>query len=595
MPVVDLRMRLLGIGFMCTSYIRVIFDTVSFRPIQKQILYVAIFAHNNVTFLFQPRQETNPRHGRLDMANRLPGKTDFFNVYSSHSSKRESNSFQVIRRKESSDEGLAVLQTPYGSDADYKQWDEGQDQRVPFNMTASCSAAGKENRRFHVSGEGRSSSKFSLQKERLSNSGNKRSTPQILALFSSHKNTSKMTFDRQTVEINESKSCVMKEKQLCNLYETADQFTSHVDSAKVIPQTTNVNAFQPSILDNDSLGQILETSEDLGDSLNLSPDSFATCSSENFSCKFLGGDAMCEDATQESVFTKSPDNDQKQGKVWSQNDSESVSPLIRLLTSAENADLQGCIDVNEDGGQLCKNMMRENRLLDHCSFESAASAAAGSPSSLSDPPPSQNVYPIEQYSYSVQKSALEKASNSDFLQTISLSEGNMSSLRPASISPMATAKDDVSPNYENLLPSQPKQDCFSVNPKGFSSHPGSLFPYSKLQSQGQKNHLRNSSDSSLFRKGFTGFDQWDPSFEHQAIDDDEGNVQHYEMSPEFYPNETEKTSEWRVAPIVATKVIPTDNRTVSIIVYLWITMDNYGENLFACNPISIGHTRYSRV
>ena len=510
------------------------------------------------------------------MANRRPSKTDFFNVYSSHSSKQKDNSSQVSQRKEPNGDSLAVLQTTNKSYAAGKQWDERHDQRVHFNMAQTYSAAGKENGRFHVPKEGPFSSKFVFQKERSSATENKRSTSQILALFSSYKNKppSKMMPDEQTVEINEANSGVMKETQLCNLYDTSDKFSSKIDAAKVIAQTTNVseiaNAFQSSILDNDAFGRVLETVEDLGDSLNLSPDSFAACSSENFGCNVHEGDAMCEDATQESAFTKSPDNNQRQSKVWSQSDSESVSPLIRLLTSVEKDDPQGCIDVKEDGKQLCINTVKENNLLDHHSFESPDSASLGSPPSLLDPPSSPNVHSTHQSSYGIQKGSLEEASSSSFVQVGSRSERNMSSCRPDIIPPLITTKDGISTSCENMLLSPPKLDPFRTNTKGFSGHPGCLFPYRKLQSQDQNNHLRNSSDSSLFRKDFGDFDQWDSSFEHQAFGDGEGNFQQYEMSPEFYPSQSDKTSDWRVAPIVATKVIPTDSRTVSM--YLWLTM-----------------------
>lgn len=175
-------------------------------------------------------------------------------------------------------------------------------------------------------------------------SENKRSTSQILALFSSRKDTPlpTMTLEGETVELNEANPGVTKETQSRNLYETADKFSSEVGGAKVIAHPRNVSeistAFQPSILDNDSLGQVQEIGVDLGDSLNLSPDSFAACSSDNLGGNFLGRDAMSEDATQDSVVTRSPYSNQRQSELWSQNDLESVSPLIRLLTSVEQAD-----------------------------------------------------------------------------------------------------------------------------------------------------------------------------------------------------------------------------------------------------------------
>ena len=427
-------------------------------------------------------------------------------------------------------------------------------------MAGNCRAAGKENGVF--SREETSGSKCLLQKQRLMHSENKRSTSQILALFSSRKDTPlpTMTLEGETVELNEANPGVTKETQSRNLYETADKFSSEVGGAKVIAHPRNVSeistAFQPSILDNDSLGQVQETGVDLGDSLNLSPDSFAACSSDNFGGNFLGRDAMSEDATQDSVVTRSPYSNQRQSELWSQNDLESVSPLIRLLTSVEQADSQGCIDVKDDGAQLC-NVVKD-RQLDGCSFGNPDSAAVGFPSLL----PFLNVTSTQQSSNGVQEAAQEEAICSKYAQVRSFSKA---SSNPDVISPLITAKCSDSTSYENRSLSQLKMDRFSTDSKGFSSHSGSLFPYSKLQIQDQNNHLRNSSSTSLFRKRFSGFDEWDLSFEHQAIDDGEGNLQQYEMSPEFYPSETEKGFEWRVTPNVATEVIPTDSRTVSII------------------------------
>ena len=555
-----------------------------------QILFAASFAHNIVTF-FQLREETFPRDGKLGMANRPPNKTDFFNVYSSYSSNRETNSLQVSHRNEYSDESLAVLQTTNRSYPAGKQWNERHDQRVPFHMTETCTVAGKENGGFGVPREGPSSSNFVLQKERFTDTENKRSTSQILALFSSHKNTPppKMTRNGQTAGMNEVNSGVMKGTRLCNLYDTADKFPSKVDAAKVFAQATNdfeiSNVSQPSILDNDSVGQVLR-SEDLGDSPNLSPDSFAACSSENVGCHLLGGDVSCENITQESTFTRSPDSNQRQSKVWSQNDSESVSPLIRLLTSVEKADPRGCVDVNEDGGQLCLNTVRAHSRLDQCRFESPDSAAVGSPPSLLNSPTSPNVYSLQQSSHGVQNAAHEAVRSSDFVQASSLLGGDMSCCRPGNIAPLITAKDDVSTSYEDMQPSQPKLNRFSMNSTLLSSHPESLFPYSKLQSQDQNNILNNSPDSSLLRKGFSGFEHWDSSFKQQAIDDVQVNFQEYEMSPVFYP-ETEKK-------FVATKVTPTDSRAVSIM-STCIANYAYWDKLFACNPISIGDTRYGKI
>ena len=123
--------------------------------------------------------------------------------------------------------------------------------------------------------------------------------------------------------------------------------------------------------------------------------------------------------------------------------------------------------------------------------------------------------------HGVQEAAQEEAIGREFGQLSSFSE---TSCRPDIMSPLITAKVGVSTSYENRSLSQPQLDPFSTNTKGFSSHPGSLIPYSKLQSQAQTNHLRNCSNTAL-RKGFSGFDEMDLPFEHQAMDDGEGNFQ----------------------------------------------------------------------
>lgn len=63
----------------------------------------------------------------------------------------------------------------------------------------------------------------------------------------------------------------------------------------------------------------------------------------------------------------------------------------------------------------------------------------------------------------------------------------------------------------------------------------------------------------LFRKRFSGFDEWDLLFEYQVIDDGEGNLQQYEMLLEFYLFEIEKGFEWRVIFNVVIEVILIDS------------------------------------
>lgn len=513
-------------------------------------------------------------------------------MYSAHSSKRESNSYQISQRREPNDESPAVLHTPNRSYAACTKWEEQHDQRVPFNMTGHCSATGKENR--FPSREGLSCSNLPLQNKMLSDSENKRSTSQILALFSSRKNMPQPRMALGGQKVNEANSGTMVDKQLCIWNYTADKSSSQVDAAKLSAQTTNsiseiADMSQQDTLENDYLGQGLETGEDLGDSLNLSPDSFAASfseskaesaaqvsdSKENYDFDVDRGTVMCEDATQESAFSKSPYHSQRQNEVWSQNDSESVSPLMRLLTSVDKGytagDPQTRIDLKKDGEQPC-NSSQESSQLDHCNFESPDLATTGHPTSVLHPSQSPNLLPTQQSPYGFHKSTPKDLGSPYFVPDSSLPERNIFSCTHDSISP-SISKENVCTNYKSMLPTQPKEDRLSVNAKRFSSHPGSLFAYSELQSQDQNNNLKNSSDSLAFRKGFNGLEQWDPSFE-QNIKDAEGNFLQCEMSPEFYPSETGKMTQWGITPIVATKVIPTDSRTVSTGVQL---IDNNSE------------------
>ncbi|KAL9961786.1 hypothetical protein ACROYT_G030806 [Oculina patagonica] len=522
----------------------------------------------------------DPRESRLGMPNKPPSKSDFFNMYSAHSSKRESNIYQISQRKKPDDESPTVLHTPNRSYAACTKWEEQHDQRVPFNMAGHCSAAGKENR--FPSSERLSCSNLPVQKEIISGSENKRSTCQILALFASPKNVPQPKMALGGQKVNEANSGSMMDKQLRIWNDAADTNSSQVDAANLSAQTTNsisemADMSQQDTLENYSFGQDLETGDDLGDSLNLSPDSFAAGSSGrntestvlqagvskgNRDCDVDMGGEVCEDATQESAFSKSPY--QRQNEDWSQNDSESVSPLMRLLTSVDKgctvADPQTRIGLKKDGKQPC-NLSLESSQLDHCNFESPDLATTGHASLVLPPSQSPNLYSTQQSSYSCQKSKPKNLSSQYFEPDSSLPERSLFSCIPDCISP-SIPRNDVCTNYKSIPPTRQKGDRFSVNENRFSSHPGSLFAYSELQSQDQNNNLIHFSESLTFRKGYNGLEQWNPSFE-QNIEDAEGNFLQSEMSPEFFPSETGTVTQWKTTPIVTTKVIPTDSRSVT--------------------------------
>ncbi|KAJ7369746.1 Protein zgrf1 [Desmophyllum pertusum] len=392
---------------------------------------------------------------------------------------------------------------------------------IPRNERVTViNATGKENR--FASRGGPPAFTFST-----SDTENKRDTSQILALFTSCKDIPqpKMALDGQSTKVNDLNSAAIEEKRLIsNWHGTADSNSSQMNTVKLCAQTNSISeaadlSLQSNTVNKDSLDQELETSQDLGDSLNLSPDSFAACSSEtrlintllpggdsqeNNGGDVAGGGTMCEDSTQESAFSKSPCDIERQNEVWFQNDSESVSPLMRLLSSVENdfneSDPPTCVDLKEDRGHV--NAVRDSSLLDDYNFQGRDSANVEHRSSGLHPSDFPNLY-------STQQSAHMKTNR-------------------------------------------------------FPSHPGSLFAYSGLQSQDQNDCSRSSLDSNMFEKGINSLEQWDPpSFERNGVDDIGVNFLQCEVSPEFYPSDNEKTTQWKVAPIVTTKVIPTDNRTVT--------------------------------
>ena len=509
------------------------------------------------------------------MANKPPRKTDFFTMYRAHSNKQDGNSYEISQRKKPNDGSPAVLQTL--SYPTYTKWEEQYDQRVPSNMAGYCHAEGKENR--FQSGKGLSCSNLPLQIERCSDTENKRSTSQILALFSSRKNMPqpKIALNGQSVKVNEGNSGRITDRDLCIWNDTVEKYSSQFDVTKSSTQrTTSISKIsevsQQGVLDNDCRWEGLEIVEDLGDSLNLSPDSFAVCSSEtkaestvlppsdskeNYDCDVDMGTVVYEDAMQESAFSKSPCNSQRQNEAWSQNDSESVSPLMRLLTNVGK-------DCTECGPRECVDLKDDGENPSNVDLGSPNSAPVVNTSVLRSSQ-CKNPYSTQRSSCSLTKSTLTKDLGSpDFVSGSFLSERDVFSCIPDNTSP-SISKGDVLASYKKMLPSQITEHRFSINTNGFSSHPGSLYAYSELQGRVQNNTLKSSSDSVTFRTGLSNLEQWEASFEQNAIEDTQRNFLQSEMSPEFYPSETKKMTQWRVTPIGTTEVIPTDCRSVGTI------------------------------
>ena len=465
-------------------------------------------------------------------------------MYSDHSSKRESRRLSL----QAPDRRFAVCPT----------WQQ-RDQRVPFNMTGTPIAAGKENQ-MSTKLEPIISS-YSSKKECLSNKDvneNKRSNAQILALFTSSKNAPQLeTVDRrESTESNKHTNTAENGEmnmQHSRLDEPLDNKSSTNDVVKLRSCTRNIarSTSEPKPGKNYSLESNLMISEDLCNSINLSPDSFAACSSDTICTLFdddsLQGSHVCDVSRevegQESAVSKS------------QNDSESVSPLMRQLTCVGNDCAQVCVDLSEEEDWLCKKGTMDCSKRDPCKFESPDSATVKEASSVMLP--SLDLCSTTQSPHCFQESIMI-FSDPDLMQTSPLPKPHLmahgSELNSTCVT--VAAREFVT---------QSSNSDFNIEPKGLSSHPGSLFAYSALQRQFQQTkYLEGATDARMNNDGLSNLKLCNtPSFELKRVEDMEDSSLQSGVSPEFYPPTRDKTAQRRVAAVGTTKVIPSDSRTVS--------------------------------
>ena len=516
-------------------------------------------------------------------------------MYSSYSNKRENSNYQALQKGEHQYDSPAVLQASNRQHAACPRKEEEHDQRVPSNMAVQNRTTGKDNLVFP---RGTYSANHPSQKERFSDS--KRSTSQILALFSSRKNIpqTKMPPERETVQINEA-NYVMDEETLCQWNDAAEE-TSKMGEVDIYSRTKSISKFsavpQPNVVvvDSDSFEHGQQTSPDLGDSLNLSPDSFAACSSEtkaeaaavitdvdtqeNFDSDFNGGNISCEAGSQESAFNKRPCTIERGNEVWPENDFESISPLMRLLTSEEKDDSDHRTGVGLKEGKIQRfDIPGDRRQLGSGILQNPESATIQTPCSVLHSSQSPHLYSAYASSFDSQKPVDKEFGTSHFTegkshflpsicpQTNSLQGNSLSEsgLYPSGLDintfPVIT-RDLCTMNKK--IPTQSKEGLLNSN--SFSSHPGSLFAYTALQNHDQDDNVRSSSFSNINGKEFNDLEQWNQAFEQKSISDHEDNfLQSLETSPEFYPSEIAEMNQWGIGPVVATKIVPTDNRTVS--------------------------------
>ena len=433
------------------------------------------------------------------------------------------------------------------------------DQVVPLNVTGpSKGGVQKENKALTNSVPSKST--IPLQKGSFNNrsfSEGKRNTTQILALFSAFKNTPRLQLltDEESKNTDQT-SIELTGKSPSRFEGNLDNSSSPMDAVRLDVETkkSSETACEPQInaRDSDSPEQDLVSSEDLFNSFNLSPDSFAACSSETKAevTSAVGQiSPPCDDDTQD---WESPCETQL-NDVWS-HDSESVSPLMKHLTSSVQDHNKSDSDANANSkmkrGWLCDFSSNNSQLPKHFNIQSSSSPTGHRPSSVLRPSmDSCLTQKHPQGSYASEKTIGE----ADFIHASPLTEQNLLSFRSEASTRFSgtNTKDLPLRDYENIPQMQSRTEQFSIEMNGFSSHPGSAFEYTALE-------CVERSDKSLRHKRFGNLEPWNASFGLKDLEDTDNG-----LSPEFYPPDSGKITQWRVAPIVSTKVVPTDSRTVS--------------------------------
>ena len=521
-----------------------------------RILTVSL--RNNPTFVFQPREENPiPRHNRFTM-NRPPSKTEFFNIYSSNSNKREQH-LQTIQREERQHGMQTVLQASNKEQKSFLGIEEQHDQRVPTNMAARRQRTGKENSRIF---RGTSSGNLHLQTQNERGRDSKRNATQILALFSSCKDIPppKIPFRKenaQTNDVNIVRGIILSERN-----DGKGDAIPDMDDLENYSQAKRISTFSDvpqTKLDNDSSEGELGWNQDFSDSFDLSPDSFAACSDERKAgaavsdlFDFNGGVTSCETGSQEPVSSKQHCASVRRTEFWCENDSESISPVVRLLNDGER-DVMGdeyCTAVGLKGrsAEYCDLFGEEHQ--ESCEhLQSPNEAAIHNPCSLLHSSQSSSLFstcPSDPHE-----------SGDEKMDTSNCAEGRLNFLK-------GIHQRHGLLEEKSSLEKRSRNSGLGMNSNQFSNHPGSLFAYAALQTD-QDDNLRISSFSNLHKREILRrVERCNQIFEQKVIGDREENfMERLEASPEFYSAEIMKTNDWNLAPEAPTKMILNNSRTVS--------------------------------
>ena len=375
------------------------------------------------------------------------------------------------------------------------------DQVVPLNVTGpSKGEVLKENKALTNSVPSKST--IPLHKGSPNNrsfSEGKRNSAQILALFSAFKNTPQLQLLTDAESKNTDQARIELTGKSPSRFEgNLDNSSSPKDAVRLGVETKGFSgtAYQPQInaTYNDSLEQDLMSSEDLGNSFNFSPDSFAACSSEKKAevtiavgqtsptCDFAFAATIPDDYTQD---WKSQCETQL-SDIWS-HDSESVSPLMKHLTSSvedHNKSDSKAANANSKvkGGWLCDFSSNNSQLPKQFDIQSSSSPTARHPSSVLRT--SMDSCLIQKYPQGFSYASEKTIGEADFIHASPLTEQNLLSFRLEASTRFAgtNAKNVSLRDYEKLPQTQLRTEKFSTETNGFSSHPGSEFAYTALES-----------------------------------------------------------------------------------------------------------------
>ena len=380
----------------------------------------------------------------------------------------------------------------------------------------------------------------------------KRDTAQIIALFSSKKKTDPELFSGESLD--EQGQFIAAESRASNF--SGNEIMNTCIQSKSIPGCK-------SKCDGVSTdANVAEADQGLFDSFNLSPDSFAASNEEKAadfchqssqdnvrypeggSVDPLNGDddpVHIEKSNQEPSFVE---DDDSPTEGWSQNDSESFSPLLRQLGSVENrvslSDHPTCVDPYES-----RDLATDSSDLDDLSIKLH--------------PEDSVSHRAQQFSLGLRRQASlhHKDSNSvnslNWKRNVFMTQNIGSDL----IQDTTTEDNDVHMAQEKAYDNKEIKE-WSIGKQAFFSYPGSLFEYSALESQSVEG---DPCQSNAFEENCSSWNM--PTEGRLSYDRREGADLQNDFSPEFYPSEIGRASEWTMSATMATKVISDDSRAVS--------------------------------